>query len=84
MYDSRTGILTERELALGCYLGIAEEGECHILVVGTCLWVAEYLCHLLVVRTAQEEADVAECGIGHLGQSLWSDLEDRCTFEFAD
>jgi hypothetical protein len=38
--DSRTGVLAERELALARNLGIAEESECHVLVVGTSLWVA--------------------------------------------
>jgi hypothetical protein len=38
--DSRTRVLAERELALARNLGIAEESEGNVLVVGTSLWVA--------------------------------------------
>ena len=65
MDDGGTGVLTQGELALGSHLGIAQEGECYILVIVAGLGVAENLGHLLVVSAAEEERHVAEGGVGH-------------------
>ena len=50
--DSRAGVLAERELAFAGHLGIAKEGQGHVLVVFTGFGVGQNLSHLFVVRTA--------------------------------
>ena len=64
MYNSSTCILTERQYALACCLGIAQELQCHILVVLRCFGVGKNLSHLLVMFTAQHELHVVESLLG--------------------
>ena len=81
--DSRTRILAEGQLALGSHFCIAQEGQGHVLVVGRGFGVGENLGHLLIVRAAQEEGDVAEGLVDHLGEALGFDLENRVSFKLA-
>ena len=83
MDDSRTGILTQRQFTLGSHLSVTQESECHILIVITGLRVIQYLSHLLVVRSAQQERYIAESRISHSGQTLLFNLQDGFTFKFA-
>ena len=83
VHDCGAGVLTERKLALCRNLGVAQESQGHIFVVGAGLRVAEYRGHLLVMRTAEQEAYVAEGGVGHKGKSLRADLQDSFSLEFA-
>ena len=83
VHDCGAGILTERKLALRRNLGVAQESQGHIFVVGAGLRVAEYRGHLLVMRTAEQEAYVAEGGVGHKGKSLRADLQDSFSLKFA-
>ena len=60
MDDGGTGVLAERQHALGSRLGIAQELQGHVLVVLRCFGVVEDGCHLQVVFTAQHELYVVE------------------------
>ncbi len=82
--DSRTRVLAERKNALGSCLSIAQELKSHILVVLRSLRVAQNLSHLQVMLTAQHELHVVESLLSQQRQSLWRDLHDFLSFEFAD
>ena len=56
--DRRARILTEREHALGGYVGIAEHRESHVFVVFGCFRVVKDLCHQLIVFAAKHERAV--------------------------
>ena len=64
MNDGGAGVLTEGQDALAGCLGIAQELQCHILVVLRSLGVGQDFCHLLVVLAAQHELHVVECLLG--------------------
>ena len=81
--DGRTGILAEGKQTLGGHFGIAQEGQCHVLVVVAGFGVAQNLGHLLVVRAAQHERHVAEGRVGHGGQSFLLNLQDGFSFKLA-
>ena len=70
VYDSRTRVLTERQLPLASHLGIAQEGESHIFVVRTGFGVAQYLGYLLVVAAAEHKTHVVESLLRHLGEAF--------------
>ena len=76
MDDGRSRVLAEGQFSLTCHLCIAQKGECHVLVVVAGFWVAEYLSHLLVVGTAQQEVHIAKCLVCQHGQCFGSHLED--------
>ena len=81
--DSRTRVLAEGELALGRHFRIAQEGQGHVLVVGRGFGVGQNLGHLLIVRAAQEEGNVAEGLVNHLGEALGFYFENRVAFKLA-
>ena len=83
MDNGCAGVLAKREFSLCCHLGIAQEGQSDILVILTCLRIAEDLGHLLVVGAAEKEAHIAESGVGHEGESLRSDLQHRLSLKFS-
>ena len=81
MDDGGTGILTKRQLPLACHFSITKERERYILIIGTGFRIAQDLSHLLIVAAAEKEAHIPECGIGHKGQCLRSDLEHFLSLE---
>ena len=83
MDDGGTRVLAEGELSLAGHLGIAQEGECHVLVVVAGLGVGQDAGHLLVVLAAQQEVHVAEGLCGEHGECLWTYLEDGFTLKLA-
>ena len=76
MDDRCTGILAERQYALGCCLGIAQKRQSHIAVVIRSLRIAEDGSYLLVVFATQAELHVVEGLLGQQGQSLGCDLQN--------
>ena len=84
VHDSRARVLAEGQLALGGYLGVAQEGEGYVLVVVGSLGVGEDFSHLLVVGAAQEERHVAEGLANHLGNALGLDFENGVSLELAE
>ena len=84
MDDGRTGVLAERQQAFASHLGVAQEGQGYVLVVGAGFGVGENLGHLLVVRTSELERDVVEGGVGHQRQAFAGHFEHRHAFELAN
>ena len=74
--DGRTRILAERQDTLGSHLCIAQELECHILIVLRSLGVFQNLGHLLVVLAAQHELHIVEGLLGQQRQRLLGHLDD--------
>ena len=83
MNDGCTSVLTQRKLSLASYLGIAQEGQCHILIVLTGLRVAQNLGNLLVVTATQHETDIVEGLLRHHGKGLGANLQNGMSLEFA-
>ena len=81
--DGSTCVLAERQLALACHFGVAQESQSHILVVVACFGVVKYLGHLLVVRAAQQEVNVAEGSVCEHGQCFGAYLQYRLAFKLA-
>ena len=84
MDDGRSGVLAEGELSLACHLCVAEEGKCHVLVVFAGFRVAQNLCHLFVVATAEFEAYVVEGLVHKQAEAFGFNLQYGVTFEIAD
>ena len=84
MNDGRSRVLAEGKLAFGRDFGVAQEGERDILVVGRGFRVGKNLGHLLVVRAAQEERNVAEGCVSHCGEAFGCYFQDGLTLELAD
>ena len=83
MDDGSAGILTERQNALGCSFGIAQELQSHILVVLRSLRVGENLCHLLVVRTTKHKFHIVERLLCQHCESLFFYFQNGFTFKLA-
>ena len=83
MDDSGAGVLAQGELTLGGHLGIAQEGQCHVLVVVAGLGVAQNLGDLLIVGAAQQKVHIAEGLLGQHRQGFGLDLEDGFAFKLA-
>ena len=81
MDDGCTSVLAEGQYTLACSLGIAQELQCHILVVLRSLGVGENLCHLLVVLAAQHELHIVECLLGKQCEGFLRYLEDCLSFK---
>ena len=82
--DCRAGILAERQLSLASHLGVAQECQCHILVVVARFGVSQYFSHLLVVSAAQQKVDIPEGRVGKHRQRFRTYFEDRFALEFAN
>ncbi len=80
--DSGTCILAEREFALCSHFRIAEEGQGDIFVIGSRLRIRKDLRNLLVVATAEKEADIPERCVSHEGEGLRCNLENLLALEF--
>ena len=83
MDDGGAGVLAERELAFRGDLRIAQEGKGHVFVILRGFRVREYLRHLLVVRTAQQEAHVAEGRIRKERERFGANFQHRGPFEIS-
>ena len=79
-----TGILAQRQLTFASHFRITQEGQRHILVIGTCLGVTQYLCYLLVMRATQHKTYVMESLLCHQRQRLRSHLQNLVSFKLAD
>ena len=75
------GVLAERKLSLSGNLRIPEHHEGNVLVVVRCLRIVKDLCNLLIVRAAQEEIHIPECGICKPCQCLRRNLQYLVTLE---
>ena len=84
VYDSRSRVLTQRQLPFASHLRVAQEGQRHILIVSTCLRVAQYLRHLLVMRTAKHKTHIVERLLRHQRQTLCFHFQHRMSLELAD
>ena len=84
MNDGGSGVLAERQLSFACHFGVAQEGECYVLVVRGSLRVAQYLSHLFVVRAAQHETHVVEGLLRHERQRLGLYFQYLVSFKLAD
>ena len=62
VHDGCSGVLTEGEHTLGCYLGVTQHGEGHVFVVCRSFGVVQYVGHHLIVLAAQHERIVV-CGL---------------------
>ena len=81
MYDSCTGILAEGQHTLGCYIGITQELQCHILIVLTCFRVGKHFGHLQVMLTTQHELYIMETLLCQQGQRLLANLQNLVTLK---
>ena len=82
--NSRTGVLAEREDALGGNAGVLEHGEGDKLVVIRSFRILENLGDLGRVGWTEAEFNFFECSLGDLRQSFLGNLEDLLAFEFGD
>ena len=80
--DGSTGVLADGKLAAHSYFCIAEESESHIAVVVGSLRVAKDFCHLLIVRATEEERDIAEGLVYHLGEAFSFNFENGVSLKF--
>ena len=72
MNDSGSCVLTERQLTFASHFGIAQEGQCYILVISTCLRVTQDFRYLFIVRTTKHETHVMKSLLSHQRQCLRS------------
>ena len=80
--DGCARVLADGELSAHCDLSIAEESESHIAVVVGSLRVAKNFCHLLIVRATEEERDIAEGLVHHLGDAFGFYFENGVSLKF--
>ena len=78
MDDSRSGILTQRQLAFASHFGVTQESERYIFVVRRSLRVTQDFCHLLIVRAAKHKTHVMESLLRHEGQRLRLNQQNLC------
>ena len=69
--DGGAGVLAEGQNAFAGHVGIAQELQCHVLVVLRSLGVVEHLCHLQIVLAAQHELHIVESLLCEQCESLW-------------
>ena len=82
--DSRTSILTQRQLTFACHLCIAQECERYVFIIRARLWVTQDFSHLLVMTTTQHKTNIMECLLCHKGQSFWLYFEHLMSFKLTN
>ena len=82
MDDGRTGVLAQRQDALGGGLGVAQERQSDILVVFAGFRILKNLGNLFVVCATQQEVGVVEALLGKHRQRFRLHLDDLMALEF--
>ena len=80
--DGRTGVLAQRQDALGGGLGVAQERQSDILVVFAGFRILKNLGNLFVVCATQQEVGVVEALLGKHRQCFRLHLDDLMALEF--
>ena len=81
--NCRTRVLAEREDAFACCLRVAQELQCHILVVLRRFRVGKNLCHLLVVLTAQHKLHIVESLLCKLRKCFFCNFKNSLALKFS-